>query len=88
MLQFDPRRRISVKQALRHPYLAGLHDEAEEPTAPRMLPSFPYLSLLRAECGQSCTVLRDKGLEGKAAGGTAACMLPSCFPGTELWGTG
>lgn len=34
MLQFDPRRRISVRQALAHPYLAPLHDEAEEPTAP------------------------------------------------------
>ncbi|KAK9805436.1 hypothetical protein WJX73_006572 [Symbiochloris irregularis] len=34
MLQFDPRSRITVRQALAHPYLASLHDEAEEPTAP------------------------------------------------------
>jgi serine/threonine protein kinase len=34
MLQFDPRRRISVEEALAHPWLAQLHDEAAEPTAP------------------------------------------------------
>ncbi|KAL6777617.1 MAPK3 [Auxenochlorella protothecoides x Auxenochlorella symbiontica] len=33
MLQFDPRRRISVDDALRHPWLAALHDEAAEPVA-------------------------------------------------------
>jgi serine/threonine protein kinase len=37
MLQFDPRRRITVEQALRHVYLAQLHDEAAEPSASRML---------------------------------------------------
>lgn len=34
MLHFDPRRRISVEQALAHPWLAQLHDEAAEPSAP------------------------------------------------------
>lgn len=34
MLQFDPRRRISVEQALKHPWLSQLHDEAAEPSAP------------------------------------------------------
>lgn len=33
MLQFDPRRRISVEEALAHPWLAQLHDEAAEPAA-------------------------------------------------------
>ncbi|KAK2079649.1 hypothetical protein QBZ16_002044 [Prototheca wickerhamii] len=33
MLQFDPRKRISVDEALRHPWLAALHDEAAEPVA-------------------------------------------------------
>ena len=33
MLQFDPRRRITVEQALAHPWLAQLHDEAAEPAA-------------------------------------------------------
>lgn len=34
MLQFDPRRRITVEQALEHPWLASLHDAAAEPAAP------------------------------------------------------
>lgn len=31
MLVFDPTRRISVEQALEHPYLASLHDLSDEP---------------------------------------------------------
>ncbi|CAA6656867.1 unnamed protein product [Spirodela intermedia] len=31
MLTFDPNRRISVEEALEHPYLARLHDEEDEP---------------------------------------------------------
>lgn len=34
MLQFDPRKRIDVNQALRHPWLAQLYDEAAEPPPP------------------------------------------------------
>jgi serine/threonine protein kinase len=34
MLQFDPRKRITVQDALKHPWLAQLHDEAAEPGAP------------------------------------------------------
>lgn len=33
MLQFDPSRRITVDEALAHPYLALLHDAGDEPTA-------------------------------------------------------
>ena len=35
MLQFDPRKRITVEEALQHPYLSQLHDPASEPSAPR-----------------------------------------------------
>ena len=35
MLQFDPRKRITVEEALQHPYLAQLHDPSAEPAAPR-----------------------------------------------------
>jgi serine/threonine protein kinase len=35
MLEFDPARRISCNQALRHPYLAVWHDPQDEPTCPR-----------------------------------------------------
>ncbi|KAA8498022.1 Extracellular signal-regulated kinase 1 [Porphyridium purpureum] len=31
MLVFDPAKRITVEEALRHPYLAGLHDPDDEP---------------------------------------------------------
>lgn len=34
MLKFDPRKRITVVDALKHPWLAQLHDEAAEPCAP------------------------------------------------------
>eukprot|EP00769_Ergobibamus_cyprinoides_P003354 gnl/Ergobibamus_cyprinoides/463.p1 GENE.gnl/Ergobibamus_cyprinoides/463~~gnl/Ergobibamus_cyprinoides/463.p1 ORF type:complete len:293 (+),score=77.85 gnl/Ergobibamus_cyprinoides/463:191-1069(+) len=32
MLEFNPRKRISVRDALAHPYLSQLHDPADEPT--------------------------------------------------------
>ncbi|KAG2425741.1 hypothetical protein HYH02_014957 [Chlamydomonas schloesseri] len=34
MLVFDPTKRITVEQALEHPYLASLHDLADEPVCP------------------------------------------------------
>lgn len=33
LLQFDPRKRPTAEEALRHPWLASLHDEAEENVA-------------------------------------------------------
>lgn len=33
MLVFDPAQRISVTEALAHPWLAALHDESDEPVA-------------------------------------------------------
>jgi mitogen-activated protein kinase 1/3 len=32
LLTFDPKKRITVEQALEHEYLAGLHIESDEPT--------------------------------------------------------
>eukprot|EP00199_Chlamydomonas_sp_CCMP681_P001746 CAMPEP_0119107322 /NCGR_PEP_ID=MMETSP1180-20130426/9639_1 /TAXON_ID=3052 ORGANISM="Chlamydomonas cf sp, Strain CCMP681" /NCGR_SAMPLE_ID=MMETSP1180 /ASSEMBLY_ACC=CAM_ASM_000741 /LENGTH=374 /DNA_ID=CAMNT_0007092793 /DNA_START=104 /DNA_END=1225 /DNA_ORIENTATION=- len=34
MLEFDPRKRITVAQALKHPWLAQLHDASAEPNSP------------------------------------------------------
>eukprot|EP00759_Apiculatamorpha_spiralis_P049934 PhF_6_TR4453/c0_g1_i1/m.6037 len=45
MLTFDPLQRISIEEALNHPYLAEFHDPSDEPTAPPF--SFP--------CGSSVT---------------------------------
>lgn len=36
MLVLDPRKRITVEEALRHPYLEGWHDENDEPLCPAM----------------------------------------------------
>ena len=33
MLQFDPKKRITVEQALEHPYLTALHDPMVEPAS-------------------------------------------------------
>jgi mitogen-activated protein kinase 1/3 len=32
LLVFDPKKRITVNEALNHPYLEGLHIEDDEPT--------------------------------------------------------
>ena len=37
MLQFNPHKRITVQQALQHPYLEKLHNPEDEPCAPRKL---------------------------------------------------
>ena len=44
MLQFNPTKRITVEDALAHPYLAQLHNPALEPSAPGD-PSDPCTSL-------------------------------------------
>lgn len=31
MLDLNPSKRITVEEALKHPYLTGLHDESDEP---------------------------------------------------------
>lgn len=43
MLQFDPRRRITVEEALKHEWLSQLHDEASEPSAPSELAPSPLV---------------------------------------------
>lgn len=41
MLVFDPRRRITVEEALRHPYMETLHDERDEPICSTVF-NFPF----------------------------------------------
>ena len=33
MLQFHPKKRITIEQALKHPYMESLHNEEDEPAA-------------------------------------------------------
>lgn len=38
MLKFDPAERITVEKALKHPFLANLHQEEDEPTGEPVSP--------------------------------------------------
>jgi len=55
MLQFDPRKRITVEEALQHPYLAQLHDPASEPSAPSEL----YLHFCSQAASSDCFIWHD-----------------------------
>jgi len=37
---FDPKKRITVEDALAHPYLEAYHDPEDEPVAPPLDPEF------------------------------------------------
>lgn len=50
MLQFHPAKRITVEQALAHPYLAQMHDPASELSAPSALCTPPPWTLKDAPC--------------------------------------
>jgi mitogen-activated protein kinase 1/3 len=47
LLQFDPDRRYTVEQALRHPYLEELHCEEDEPTCDTLDPADFYFEFLK-----------------------------------------
>ena len=40
LLEFSPRKRITVEEALAHPYLEPYHDPTDEPNAEPLDPSF------------------------------------------------
>jgi serine/threonine protein kinase len=42
MLQFDPAKRISVEDALSHPFLAKLHAETDEPVEKQTMPPYDF----------------------------------------------
>lgn len=39
-LTFDPKKRMTVEQALAHPYVEAYHDETDEPSCPSIPPEF------------------------------------------------
>ncbi|KAE8219580.1 hypothetical protein CF319_g6748 [Tilletia indica] len=47
-LTFDPKRRLTVEEALAHPYLASYHDPEDEPTAPPLDAQFFDFDLQKA----------------------------------------
>eukprot|EP00884_Botryococcus_braunii_P016956 jgi/Botrbrau1/3944/Bobra.0365s0019.1 len=58
MLQFDPRQRITVEEALKHDWLSQLHDEAVEPSAPKGF-SFKFEEEELDEAGLRAKVLEE-----------------------------
>ena len=49
---FDPKKRLTVDQALEHPYLAAYHDPEDEPAVAPLDPEyfeFDYLDLNKAQ---------------------------------------
>ncbi|KAK4047694.1 mitogen activated protein kinase [Microbotryomycetes sp. JL201] len=52
-LTFDPKKRITVEQALAHPYLAAYHDPEDEPGVPPLEPSFFDFDLQKETMGRT-----------------------------------
>lgn len=48
MLEFDPEKRISVEQALNHPYMASLHSPDDEPACPEKF-DFSFEASVKSE---------------------------------------
>ncbi|PRW45211.1 mitogen-activated kinase 3 [Chlorella sorokiniana] len=88
MLQFDPRRRISVEEALAHPWLAQLHDEAAEPSAPGVF-KFDFEEQDLDEPAVRKLVWEEMAHYDSAAGGAVKAHLPDdllarCFAELSL----
>jgi len=48
-LTFDPKKRLTVDEALEHPYLAAYHDPEDEPTAAMLSPSYFPFDMLKED---------------------------------------
>jgi serine/threonine protein kinase len=48
MLEFDPEKRISVDEALAHPYMASLHSPDDEPSCPTLF-DFSFEKAVKTE---------------------------------------
>jgi hypothetical protein len=78
MLAFDPRARITVGEALRHPWLAGLHDPAAEPAAPAQF-RFDFEEQKLDEPAVRRLVAEE--MEAYAAAGAAEAAARKAAPG-------
>lgn len=81
LLQFDPNRRLTVHEALKHPWLAQLHDEAAEPGADGARAG-SWLWEGDRECVE--------GMMGTplASGRVSACCCVRRVPGPDAFGRG
>lgn len=82
MLQFDPARRISVEEALAHPYLATFHNEALEPCAER-----PFNFALEGQVRRRARAAARSRHAGVALTAPRPCLAPRAAqdPAELLW---
>ena len=59
MLAFHPKKRISVDEALKHPYLAGLHNPKKEVTPPFIVLALVACFLMDGHVQTECKVPFD-----------------------------
>mmetsp|Transcript_36651 Transcript_36651/g.90501 ORF Transcript_36651/g.90501 Transcript_36651/m.90501 type:complete len:386 (+) Transcript_36651:191-1348(+) len=83
MLVFDPKRRITVEQALEHPYLASLHDPGVEPAAEQPAPfefDFEDEELredqLREKVWEEMLSFHGESVSGSGVGGVGSGAVP------------
>lgn len=75
MLILDPARRMTVDQALEHPYLASLHDTALEPLAESHV-DWQCIEAVSAPCWWSCCIVAGGARETPALWVRAAAGPP------------
>lgn len=81
MLQFHPGKRIDVAAALKHPWLAQLHDETQEPAAPsewRLRADGRAGWLGGAQGGSAWFGSRWRDLHATVARALTSCPAPAC----------
>ena len=82
MLTFDPEKRITVGEALAHPYLAALHDPTDEPEAPGVF-DFEFervpmtKQLLKEWVYRECLAFHGVEWDGPSGVGTPRDVAPS-----------
>ncbi len=79
MLVFDPTKRITVEEALEHPYLASLHDVSDEPVCPT-----PFTFDFDAD-HLTPDVVRDVILQVGGCGRAGWELISTCGGGTHWW---
>jgi len=58
MLTFNPDKRITIEEALAHPYLASLHSEDDEPVCPRKF-DFAFEDKMKTDDDMRMEILKE-----------------------------
>ena len=67
LLHFNPNKRISAAEALKHPYVAQFHNEADEPSAPGII-TIPIDDNHKVSCPDMCGAVTGTLTEPAQAG--------------------